>query len=192
MSQFWVYTKLGFEHIADVAGYDHMLFIITLCAYYSLKEWKKILILVTAFTIGHSVTLALAAFDIFRLPAQLVETLIPITILLTAIHNISFQQKSERKVALNYFLALFFGFIHGMGFSNFFRNLTGGESIVVELLAFNIGLEIGQLLIVGIFFVFYWLLKTVFTFPHREWNLFFSGAGAGLSVIMIIETILGI
>lgn len=193
MQEFWIYLKLGFTHICDLAGYDHMLFIITLCAFYALKDWKKITILVTAFTIGHSVTLALSALDIFRMPQDLVETLIPVTILLTALHNVYFSSDSEtgKRIAGNYWLALCFGFIHGMGFSNYFNALSGGGGIVKQLLAFNIGLEVGQLLIVAIFFSLYAILNRWKTIDHRDWKLFFSGAGAGLAVVMIIEKLLG-
>lgn len=188
-----VYLRLGFEHIADFAGYDHMLFVITLCAFYSWRSWKKILVLITAFTIGHSITLALSAFQVISIPQQLVETAIPITIFLTAIHNVTTRPEQSEKVRLhsNYFLALFFGFIHGMGFSNFFRALTGGESIVRELFAFNVGLEIGQIIIVSVFFTLYFVLDNVFKIIHRDWNLFISGAGAGVSLVMIIEALLG-
>lgn len=188
MEQFSIYLQLGFEHISDFEGYDHMLFIITLCAFYAWNDWKKILILVTAFTIGHSITLALSAFNVLSISQQLVETAIPITIFLTAMHNVwSRDRQAGRSINSNYFIALFFGFIHGMGFSNFFRALTGGKSIVLELFAFNIGLEIGQLMIVAIFFTAYFLLDKLINIVHRDWNLFISGAGAGLSMLMILE-----
>jgi hypothetical protein len=137
--------------------------------------------------------LALSAFDIIRIPQQIVETAIPITIFLTAIHNISANpaRQQKRKIMTNYGLALFFGFIHGMGFSNFFRALTGGESIVLELFAFNVGLEFGQILILACFFTLYFMLDGFFKIKHRDWNLFISGAGAGVSLIMIIEAFSG-
>ncbi|NND07174.1 MAG: HupE/UreJ family protein [Saprospiraceae bacterium] len=190
MDQFSIYLQLGFEHISDFEGYDHMLFIVTLCAFYAWSDWKKILILVTAFTIGHSITLALSAFNVLSIPQQLVETAIPITIFLTAIHNVwSGQRGRDRAVDSNYFIALFFGFIHGMGFSNFFRALTGGKSIVLELFAFNVGLELGQLLIVVAFFAIYFVLDKLLKIEHRDWNLFISGAGAGLSLLMSLEAV---
>ncbi len=193
MDQFLVYLQLGFEHISDFEGYDHMLFIVTLCAFYPWRSWKQILLLVTAFTIGHSITLALSAFSIIRIPAQWVETAIPITIFLTALHNISRPPAAQtgRAINSNYWLALGFGFIHGMGFSNFFRALTGGQSIVKELFAFNIGLEIGQIIIVVIFFALYFLIDRFFHVRHRDWNIFISGAGAGVSLIMILEALSG-
>ncbi len=189
MDQFSIYLQLGFEHISDFEGYDHMLFIITLCAFYSWRSWKKILVLVTAFTIGHSITLALSAFNVINIAQQLVETAIPITIFLTAIHNVWSNTADQHKIAVrtNYMLALFFGFIHGMGFSNFFRALTGGESIVLELFAFNVGLEIGQIIIVCLFFALYFIIDQIFKIKHHDWNLFVSGAGAGVSLIMILE-----
>lgn len=197
MSPFGAYLELGFDHISDLQGYDHMLFIITLCAVYKLTEWKKILVLVTAFTIGHSVTLAMSALNIVRINADLIELLIPITILLTAIFNVSQKEKENqptfsRAVNGNYLLALCFGFIHGMGFSNYFRALLGElESIVLPLFAFNIGLELGQILIVIVFFAIYWVLDRIFNIKHREWNVFISGAGGGVAAIMILENLLG-
>lgn len=193
MEGFSVYFQLGLEHIADFNGYDHMLFIITLCAVYFWSSWKNVLILVTAFTIGHSVTLALSALDIFRLPANLIETLIPITIFLTALYNLSIAGKPVQKgIQWNYLIALFFGFIHGLGFSNFFRGLhPDTESIVAELFAFNVGLEAGQILIVIVFMLLYALLDTLFFIRKRDWTLFWSGAGAAVSGIMILEGFLG-
>ena len=182
MDQFRVYLQLGFEHISDFEGYDHMLFIVTLCAFYAWKSWKRILILVTAFTVGHSITLALSAFNVLNIPQQWVEAAIPVTIFITAIHNVTHKaQRQDRRIAATYWTALFFGFIHGMGFSDFFRALTGGESIVLELFAFNVGLEIGQLIIVVAFFTLYFLLDKIFSINHRDWQLFVSGAGAGVS-----------
>ncbi len=193
MSEFSAFLQLGFEHISDVQAYDHMLFIITLCAVYRVKDWKKILILVTAFTIGHSLTLALSALSIIRVPSDLVELLIPITILLTSLHNISTRSNKFifKKISVNYLLALFFGLIHGMGFANYFRSLFGEMgNIVKPLFAFNIGIELGQLLIVLVFFGLYFLLSQIWKIKHREWNLFISGMGAGVSVILILENLL--
>ena len=196
MSEFSAFLKLGFDHISDLQAYDHLLFIITLCAIYEWREWKKLLVLVTAFTVGHSVTLALSALDIVRVPSDLVELLIPVTIVLTAIHNVVTKKETggtfSKMVSINYFLALFFGLIHGMGFANYFRNLFGEMgSVVKPLLAFNLGIEIGQLLIVVFFLGGYFLLTRIFRIHHREWNVFISGAGAGVAVTLIIDLLLG-
>lgn len=195
MSEFTTYLQLGFEHISDVRGYDHMLFIITLCAVYKVTEWKKVLVLVTAFTIGHSITLAMSALDVVRVNADIIELLIPVTIFVTAIHNVTSYKSSGttfgRSDWVHYAFALGFGFIHGMGFSNFFRALMGSEeSIVLPLFAFNVGLEIGQILIVVVFFIVFAILGMVRKIRIHDWTLFISGAGAGVSLILIIEKLL--
>ena len=146
-----LYLQLGFDHILDWQAYDHMLFVLVLCAGYTFSQWKGVLVLVTAFTIGHSITLALSALDIFRLDQDLVEALIPLTILLTALYNLIVWKPTNAKqpVRWEYLLALGFGFIHGMGFSNYFRALMSeSESVVKPLLFFNLGIEIGQVVFV--------------------------------------------
>jgi len=149
---FQVYFNLGLEHILDIQGYDHMLFLLALCIPFVLRDWKKVLILATAFTIGHSVTLALSTLDLVRFPSAWVEFLIPLTIVVTAVYDL-FQRK-EISSTFHYLLAMFFGLIHGMGFSNFLRgSLFPGEEhrLVWQLLSFNIGIEIGQIIVVIIF-----------------------------------------
>ena len=196
MSEFSAFLQLGFGHISDLQAYDHLLFLITLCAIYELGEWKKVIVLITAFTIGHSATLALSALDVVRLPSNLVELLIPITILLTALHNIWHKKQTgptfSKSVTINYFLALLFGLIHGLGFANYFRSLFGEMgSIIKPLFAFNLGLELGQLMIVVLFFGFYFLLSQMFRIQQREWTLFISGAGAGVALTLIINQLVG-
>lgn len=195
-SEFQTYLTLGFNHISDLNGYDHILFIIALCAIYRLTEWKKVAILVTAFTIGHSITLALAALSIVKVSAAWIEFLIPVTIFLTAIYNVIFhqfdqkEQLFERKVNINYLFAIGFGLIHGLGFSNFLRSmLMPGEegSLVSQLLAFNIGVELGQLSIVAFILVASFIAFNLLKIKQREWNLFISGAAAGISLIMALE-----
>ena len=160
MTEFELYLRLGFEHISDLNGYDHILFVIALAAVYPLREWKHLLILVTAFTIGHSVTLALSTLGWMNVDADLIETLIPITIFITAALNIfeRFAKDPEKAVQrdwrFKYGLAIGFGLIHGLGFSNYLRAILGGEqSLVLPLFSFNVGLEIGQLVILVITFV---------------------------------------
>jgi len=198
-SIFQTYLELGFAHIADLAGYDHILFIVVLCAIYRLQEWRKVAILVTAFTIGHSLTLGMAAMNIIPVNTKMVEFLIPLTIFLTAIYNVIYHRFDQREIQsrtfnrninVNYVFALVFGLIHGLGFSNFFRSLTmpGNESdLIVQLLAFNIGVEIGQLTIVAVILVFSLLAFSVLRVKQREYNLFVSGAAAGLSLVMMLE-----
>src|SRR5262245_8163628 len=155
MDDFKLYFDLGKDHILDYAnGYDHILFVLALCAVYVIGDWKRILILVTAFTVGHSITLALATLNIITVSAAWVEFLIPLTLFTTAISNRFRREEilAPPAVQTNYLLALFFGLIHGLGFSNYLRSLLGRqESIVTPLFAFNVGLEFGQIIIVGVF-----------------------------------------
>lgn len=198
-SEFQTYLQLGFEHIADLNGYDHILFIVALCAVYRIGEWRKVAILVTAFTLGHSLTLALAALDVIRVSAAWIEFLIPVTIFLTAIYNAVVHRLGNeeeatfsRQLNWNYLFALLFGLIHGLGFSNFFRSmlLPGEESsLVKQLLAFNIGVELGQLAIVAVILLLAFLGMNRLRIPQRDWNLFISGMAAGPALIMIVERI---
>lgn len=195
-SEFLVYLQLGFEHISDINGYDHILFIIALVAVYRLAQWKHLLWLVTAFTVGHSITLALATLDLLTINSDLVEFLIPVTILLTSIINIvaspDKQSDTKRAEYTKYGVALGFGLIHGMGFSNFLRALLGAEdSLLVPLFAFNVGLELGQIAILfGILVVTYVMLNIV-RMKQREWVLILSGATAGISITMMIDKLVG-
>jgi hypothetical protein len=191
-SEFSIYLGLGFDHILDINGYDHILFVIALCAVYQISEWKKVAILATSFTFGHSVTLALSALDMVSVNGGLIEFLIPLTILLTALYNVYNRRSSSISISIKYSLAAFFGLIHGLGFSNFFRSATVpgiDEGFITQLLAFNLGVELGQLIIIafilGLTYVFLEIIKV----KVREWNLFISGATAGLSIAMIIERI---
>tara|TARA_B100001758_G_C18402600_1_gene609946 strand:+ start:935 stop:1519 length:585 start_codon:yes stop_codon:yes gene_type:complete len=190
MHPFEFYLKLGFEHISNFAGYDHMLFLIVLCAVYKIQQWKSILILVTAFTIGHSFTLILVSLDLFSISSRLIKFLIPLTIFITAFYNIiSFKSfNNNLKMRRNYLVALFFGFIHGMDFSNYFKALImDSSSIIVPLMGFNLGIEIGQLMIVFIVISVAFIFLNVIGIKHREWNLFISGAAAGVSLISMLE-----
>ena len=186
MSLFELYLRLGFKHIADVNGYDHIIFILALCAGYSFANFRKILILVTAFTIGHSITLALSTLKIISISSSLVEFLIPVTILITAISNLFYSNKGRGQFI--YLVTVFFGLIHGLGFSNYLKELIGKKSsILTPLLAFNIGLELGQILIVAIQFLVLFIAMTLFKLNHKNWNIFISGAAFGIALILIIE-----
>ncbi len=190
MNPFEFYLKLGFDHISNLAGYDHILFLIVLCAVYRIQQWRSILILVTAFTIGHSVTLVLVSLDFVTIPSKIIKFLIPTTIFITAFSNVIGPSTSENSLRMrqNYVMALFFGFIHGMDFSNYFKALImGTSSIVVPLLGFNIGIELGQLLVVFFIVGIAFLFLNIFKVKHREWNVFISGAAAGMALISMLE-----
>lgn len=185
---FKTYLQLGFEHILDIQGYDHILFITALVAIYTLDKWKNILILVTAFTIGHSITLALSALGVVVFRSDVVEFLIPLTILFTAFHNAFATHDLSSKYSWSYLLALVFGWIHGLGFSNYFKALLGKEeSIVGPLLAFNVGVELGQLIIVIISVAIAYCVSRFTKLSHREWMLFVSGAAGGIAIVLLLE-----
>lgn len=190
MNIFQLYLKLGFNHIADLNAYDHILFIVSLCAVYSFFQWKKVLILVTAFTIGHSLTLALATLNILKVNVDWIEFLIPFTIFLTAFANVL--QKSGKvssgRHLFKYFMAMFFGLIHGLGFSSYLKSLLGKEdNIITPLFAFNVGIEFGQIIVVAIIMIISWILVDLFHVKKREWVLILSGAGLGISLVMMID-----
>lgn len=191
MSEFQLYFGLGKDHILDYAnGYDHILFIVSLCALYLMRDWRQVLILVTAFTVGHSLTLALAALEIIKVKADLIEFLIPVTIFITAASNLFKDEinPSGTSTRINYFFATFFGLIHGLGFSNYLRSILGrDERIISQLLAFNIGLEVGQLIIVAIFLTAAFILVDLFGMNRRDWKLIISSAIAGIALMLIKE-----
>lgn len=193
MSDFQLYFDLGREHILDyVNGYDHILFVVALCALYMINDWPKVLILVTAFTIGHSITLALSTLNIIKVNTALIEFLIPLTIFITAGSNIFKDEENlgGRKIQLNYFYALCFGLIHGMGFSSYLKSILGrNRSIVKQLFAFNVGLELGQIIIVVVFLMLSFIAVKVFTVDRRDWKIVISSMIAGMALILMKEKV---
>lgn len=193
VSEFQLYFGLGKDHILDyINGYDHILFVLALCAVYTVHDWKRILILVTAFTIGHSVTLALATLQLISVNTELIEFLIPITILVTCLSNLFTSEAVPLKkpVQINYFLALFFGLIHGMGFSNYLRVILGkASSIASPLFAFNVGLEFGQIIVVGIFLLLTFIVLDLLRANRRDWKMVVSSAIGGIALVLIKDKI---
>jgi ABC-type antimicrobial peptide transport system permease subunit len=187
LSDFPFYFILGLEHILDWQGYDHILFIIALSGSYSWSDWRQVLLLVTAFTIGHSLTLALSVFNLVTLTPAIIEFLIPVTILITTGFQIIYKQQNNTNWRMLYGLALAFGLIHGLGFSNYLKSLLGKDiSIVNQLLAFNVGLECGQLLVVVLTLTISYLAIQVLGASRREWNLFLASAIFGIALTMAI------
>jgi hypothetical protein len=188
MGDFGFYLREGFYHITDWKGYDHILFVMALCLPYFLKDWKQVLILITAFTIGHSITLALSIFNKILIPSTWIEFLIPITIIITALENLFRNNTQPRPVRFRYVSALLFGLIHGLGFSNYLKSMMGkSENIITQLLAFNIGLELGQLLIVLAVLMVSFIFVRLLNIKQREWTVFVSGSIFGISFIMALE-----
>ena len=182
------YFLEGLYHILDPNGYDHLVFLVALCVPCDIRYFKRVLLLATAFTIGHSVTLALAAFEVVLIRGSIIEFLIPVTIFVTAMRTVIYPKRSERRNYLGYAAVLFFGFIHGMGFSTLLRmKLHSGQSIAEALLAFNLGIEVGQLAIVAVFLLLTTWIQSLSGVRTREWILGLSAACAGIALVLIHE-----
>lgn len=193
MSEFALYFGLGKDHILDyINGYDHILFVLALCAVYLVRDWKKILILVTAFTIGHSITLALSTLSIISAKTEVIEFLIPLTIFITAGANLFRKEESigKKNIQINYWFALIFGLIHGMGFSTYLKAILGkNQSILSQLLAFNLGLELGQIIVVALFLCLSYISVDLFKTSRRDWKMVISSAIAGIAFILLKDRI---
>jgi hypothetical protein len=188
MDNFFLYFQLGYQHICNWQGYDHILFVTILCVTYLIQDWRKVMILVTAFTIGHSITLALSVLNIIHVNTTLIEFLIPVTIVVSSLINILPKRKSPITIFLLYALALFFGLIHGLGFSTYLKSLLGPETnIISELFAFNIGLEFGQVLIVICILLLSYIVVKYLKVLQVNWIFFLSSAIFGIAFIMCIE-----
>lgn len=186
MNDFIFYFSEGWKHIISADALDHQLFILALAIIYTFRDWKKVLILVTAFTIGHSITLALSALDIIRINSSLVEFLIPLTIVLTALWNI-FILRAKKNISSNYYLALFFGLVHGLGFANSIRMmLAKDQSLITSLLGFNLGLEVGQVVVVFIILLLTKLVSDFMKIPRRVYIISVS------AIILIVSGIIAI
>lgn len=182
-----IWLQLGFDHILDINGYDHILYLVTLCAIYSIRDWKKVLYLATAFTIGHSITLALNAFEVVTISSDLIETLIPITIILTAIYNLFVASKPKTQSSIGYVLAILFGLIHGMGISNFLKALMSpGDSLVWSLLGFNIGVELAQIVVVLFSLIISYIALNILKLKRSHWIKIVSLASIAVSMYILI------
>lgn len=183
----------GWEHIVDINAYDHLLFVMTLCAAFRLAQWRQVLVIITAFTIGHSGTLILSAFDVIPANAKLIDTLIPFTIIITAIANVVNYEKEGRfsDTKIKYGIALIFGLIHGLAFASNFKFMLFEDSIIMPLFLFNLGIEVGQLFIVFLFTMLLLFYTKAIKGEHYKWNLFVSGAGFGIATTIFINALNG-
>lgn len=192
MSQFWIYFQIGLKHVLDINAYDHVLFLIALTVPYSFKDWKRILLLVSVFTIGHTLALILSVFGIIAIKVNIVEFLIPITILITALYHLFTAGKATKNDGVNivFFVTLFFGIIHGLGFSNYFKSILGGSpsSKLLPLGEFALGIEAAQLVVVFVVLVISYIVQTVFRFSKRDWALVMSAFIIGVVIPMIIDS----
>lgn len=187
------YFEEGWFHIMSLDALDHQLFIISLAALFLLKDWRRVLVLVTAFTIGHSLTLALSAYDIIRFSTAWVEFLIPITIVITALYDLTYTNLSKiekRNINFNYIIAFSFGLIHGMGFANSIRMmLASDQRIGMPLLSFNLGLEAGQIVLILLILLAAQLIVVNMKIPRKYWIILLSVIPLVLSFKMALERI---
>ena len=192
MSEFWIYFQIGLRHVLDIKAYDHVLFLIALAVPYSFKDWKRVLILISVFTLGHTLSLLLSLFGIIMIKAVFVEFLIPITILITAFFNLFTAGKSSKKDSLSVigFITLSFGIIHGLGFSNYFKSILSGtvKEKLIPTLEFALGIEAAQIIVVLIVLILSFAVQTVFKFSKRDWTLVVSSFVIGVILPMIIES----
>ena len=181
----------GWHHIVNINAYDHLLFVMTLCAAFKLVQWRQILVIITAFTVGHCATLILSALDIIPSNPKLIETLIPFTIMITAVANILYYDSDGKfsDIKFKYGIALVFGLIHGLAFASDFKFMLFGESVVMPLFLFNVGIEVGQIFIVLLFMMALWFYTKVIKGEHYKWNLFISGAGFGIAVTIFLNAL---
>lgn len=192
MSEFWIYFEIGLRHVLDLSAYDHVLFLIALTVPYAFKDWKRLLLLVSIFTIGHTLALLLSVFEVIIIKGNLVEFLIPITILIVAFFNLFTAGKSSKKESISVvvFITLFFGIIHGLGFASYFKSLLGGspQSKLLPLSEFALGIEAAQIIVVFVVLILSYIVQTFFRFSKRDWTLVMSSFIIGVVLPMIIES----
>ncbi len=191
MDDFLFFVKEGFFHVLDWKAYDHVLFLIALVAVYDFKNWKKVIWLITLFTIGHTISLILASFKVVTVSSKWIEFLIPLTIFITALVNIFYAKavSKETKTNTNLFFALFFGLIHGLGFSGYFNMIVGKSSKFIPLLEFALGIELAQILIVFIILFLGFIVQNIFRFSKRDWILIISSIVMGVVIPMLMNSV---
>ena len=192
MSEFLIFFEKGLRHILDLSAYDHILFLIALTIPYAFKDWKRLLLLVTIFTVGHTVALLLSVFGVVIIKVNLVEFLIPITILIIAFFNLFTAGKSSKQESISVigFVTLFFGIVHGLSFAGYFNTLLGGspQSKLLPLSEYSLGIETSQIIVVFIVLILSYIVQTFFRFSKRDWTLVMSAFVIGVVLPMIISS----
>lgn len=192
MSEFWYYFNLGLHHILDWQAYDHILFIIVLVAAYNFHDWLRVIWLITLFTIGHTLSLALATYGVIMVRGELVKFLIPLTIFLTAVFNLFTAGKNPRngKIQVLYFAAVFLGIVHGLGFSAFFNSVSANASSkILPLLELALGIEAAQIILVIVVLILSFIFQTIFRFSRRDWVMVISSIVIGFMIPMLLDNI---
>ena len=188
---FWFNMKYGINHVLDINAYDHVLFLIVLTIPYLFKDWKRVLLLVSLFTLGHTLSLVLAAYNVVSINGQIVEFLIPITILIVALFNVFTAGKNtqKEKIGVLFLTTLFFGLVHGLGFSSEFKILVGRtDSKLATLIEFALGIEVSQVIIVSIVLFLGYILQTLFNVNKRNYVMVISAIVVGLVIPMILQS----
>ncbi|WP_298341218.1 HupE/UreJ family protein [uncultured Algibacter sp.] len=191
LENFWFNVEYGINHVLDINAYDHVLFLIVLTVPYVFKDWKRVLLLVSLFTLGHTLSLVLAAYNVVSVNATMVEFLIPITILIVALFNVFTSGKGAQreKVGILFLSTLFFGLVHGLGFAREFQMLLGDtDNKLILLLEFALGIEIAQVIIVFIVLFLGYVVQTIFRFTKRDWIMVISAIVVGLVIPMILNS----
>ena len=192
MQEFLIYLNMGLKHVLDIAAYDHIVFLIALLIPYTFKDWKRVFLLVSLFTLGHTFALVLSVFGIVSVSVTVVEFLIPITILITALYHLFTAGKSAKKETVSFvaMVTVCFGLIHGLGFSNYFNTIMVGSGMtkLVPLLEFALGIEVAQLIVVLAVLLLAYVLQTFFRFSKRHWALVLSGCIIGVVLPMILQS----
>lgn len=192
MQEFWLYFNIGLRHVLDIHAYDHVLFLIALTVPFSFNDWRKLFILVSLFTVGHTLALILSVFGIIYIKENLVEFVIPITILIVALFNLFSAGKSGKNesITVSAIVTLFFGIIHGLGFSNYFKTILPGNATdkLLPLGEFALGIEAAQIIVVFMVLIISYLVQTVFRFSKRDWTLVMSAFIIGVVVPLIIQS----
>jgi len=191
LDSFLKFLELGLYHIVNFKSYDHILFLVVLTIPYLFKDWKRFLLLVSSFTLGHTLSLLLGVYDIVNLNVNVTEWLIPFTIIVMALYNIFTSGKSSKysNPIVLFSVVLFFGFIHGLGFANAFETLVRpNESTLLSVLEFALGIELGQFIIVFCVLFFGFVGQTIFRFSVRDWVMVLSAVVIGLMLPLIVNS----
>ena len=191
LDSFLKFLELGLYHIVNFKSYDHILFLVILTIPYLFKDWKRLLLLVSSFTLGHTLSLLLGVYDIVNLNVNVTEWLIPFTIIVMALYNILTSGKSSKysNPIVLFSVVLFFGFIHGLGFADAFESLVrSNESTLLSVLEFALGIELGQFIIVFCVLFFGFIGQTIFRFSVRDWVMVLSAVVIGLMLPLIVNS----
>ena len=191
LENFWFNVEYGINHVLDINAYDHVLFLIVLSIPYVFKDWKRVFLLVSMFTLGHTLSLVLAAYSVVTVNVTMVEFLIPITILVVALFNVFTSGKGAQseKVGVLFLSTLFFGLVHGLGFAREFKMLLGDtDNKLVLLLEFALGIELAQVIIVFVVLFLGYIVQTIFRLTKRDWIMVISAIVVGLVIPMILNS----